>query len=115
LAPETAEDLVFTPLSDKNLYNRELASAGDRIMQPRVSWHSFRHTHATLLHANGETLKTAQALLGRSDLETTMNVYTHTVSDSQRNAVERVAGVCSQMFSAPHRRRRWADVQADEK
>jgi len=25
--------------------------------------------------------------------ETTLNVYTHTVSDSQRNAVERVAGV----------------------
>ena len=33
------------------------------------------------------------ALLGHSDLETTLNVYTHTVSDSQRNAVERVAGV----------------------
>lgn len=79
-APETGEDLVFrtvkgTPLNDKNLYNREL------------------DTHATLLHANGETLKTAQALLGHSDLETTLNVYTHTVSDSQRKAVERVAGV----------------------
>jgi len=98
MAPDTPDDLVFrtvkgTPLNDKNLYNRELAPACDRIKQPRVSWHSFRHTHATLLHANGETLKTAQALLGHSDLETTLNVYTHTVSDSQRNAVERVAGV----------------------
>ncbi len=92
------EDLVFqtpkgTPLSDKNLYNRELAPACDQIGQPRISWHSFRHTHATLLHANGEFLKTAQALLGHSDLETTLNVYTHTLSDSQRDAVERVAGV----------------------
>ena len=96
--PKSSDDLVFqtptgTPLNDKNLYNRELAPACDRIKQPRVSWHSFRHTHATLLHANGETLKTAQALLGHSDLETTLNVYTHTVSDSQRNAVERVSGV----------------------
>jgi integrase len=96
--PLSPEELVFrtakgAPLSDKNLYNRELAPACDRIKQPRVSWHSFRHTHATLLHANGETLKTAQALLGHSDLETTLNVYTHTVSDSQRKAVERVAGV----------------------
>ena|SRR5215472_3662152 len=71
----------------------DLALACDRIKQPRISWHSFRHTHATLLHANGETLKTAQALLGHSDLETTLNVYTHTVTDSQRIAVERVAGV----------------------
>jgi integrase len=93
----TPEDLVFqtakgTPLSDKNLYNRELAPECDKIGQPRISWHSFRHTHATLLHASGEPLKTAQALLGHSDLETTLNVYTHTVSDSQKRAVEQVAG-----------------------
>src|SRR5260370_21844409 len=72
---QNPEDLVLqstkgTPLSDKNLYNRELAPACDRIGQPRISWHSFRHTHATLLHDNGESLKTAQALLGHSDLET---------------------------------------------
>ena len=43
------EDLVFTtprgtPVSPKNLYNRVLAPACDRIGQPRISWHSFRHT-----------------------------------------------------------------------
>ena len=96
--PTNPEELVFrtpsgTPLNDKNLYNRELAPACDRIGQPRVLWHSFRHTHQTLLHDGGATLKTSQELLGHSDLETTLNVYTHTVSDSQRNAVERVAGV----------------------
>jgi integrase len=94
----TPEDLVFqtakgTPLNDKNLYNRELAPACDKIGQPRISWHSFRHTHATPLHASGEPLKTAQALLGHSDLETTVNVYAHTVSDSQKRAVEQVAEV----------------------
>lgn len=92
------EALVFqtfkgTPLSDKNLYNRDLAPACDRIELPRVSWHSFRHTHATLLGDTGGSLKTAQALLGHSDLETTLNTYTHAVPDSQRSAVERVAGV----------------------
>jgi hypothetical protein len=30
----------------------------------------------------------AQALLGRSDLETTFNTYTHAVPDSQKAAVE---------------------------
>lgn len=92
------EALVFrtskgTPLNAKNLYNRELAPACDQIEQPRVSWHSFRHTHATLLGDTGGSLKTAQALLGHSDLETTLNTYTHAVPDSQRIAVERVAGV----------------------
>jgi len=92
------EELVFqtptgTPLDAHNLYNRELAPACDWIKQPRISWHSFRHSHATLLSETGESLKTAQALLGHSDLETTLAVYTHVVPDSQKRAVEQVAGV----------------------
>ena len=92
------DDLVLctpsgTPLNQKNLYNRVLAPACDRIKQPRVSWHSFRHTHATLLTEVGESIKTAQALLGHSDLGTTLNTYAHVIPDSQRRAVERVAGV----------------------
>jgi integrase len=92
------DDLVFctlkgTPLNSKNLYNRELAPACDGIKQPRVSWHSFRHTHATQLAELGESIKMAQALLGHSDLETTLNTYTHVIPESQRRAVDRVAGV----------------------
>lgn len=94
----SSEDLVFrtrtgTPLSSKNLYNRELAPACDRIKQPRISWHSFRHTHATLLAEVGESIKTAQSLLGHLDLGTTLNTYAHAIPDSQRRAVERVSGV----------------------
>ena len=51
---------------------------------------SFRHSHATLLGEVGESLKTAQAILGHSDLETTLNTYIHAIPDSQRRAVERV-------------------------
>ncbi len=92
------DDLVFcthrgTPLNPKNLYNRELAPACDRIKQPRVSWHSFRHTHAKPLGDVGASLKTAQAQLGPSDLETTLSIYTHAIPGSQRDAVERVSGI----------------------
>jgi integrase len=82
-----------TPLNAKNLYSRQLAPACDAIKEPRVPWHSFRHTHATLLGEVGGSLKTAQSLLGHSDLETTLAVHTHAIPDSQRIAVERVAGV----------------------
>lgn len=77
-------------MNPKNLYNRVLAPACDRIKQPRISWHSFRHTHATLLSEVGESIKTAQAILGHADLETTLNTYMHVIPDSQRRAVERV-------------------------
>ena len=92
------EDLVFctakgTPLSPKNLYNRALAPTCDKMGLPRVSWHSFRHASGTLMGEVGESLKTAQAILGHSDLETILNIYMHAIPDSQRRAVERVAGV----------------------
>lgn len=82
-----------TPFSPKNLYNRVLAPTCDRLGLPRVSWHSFRHVNATLLGEVGESVKTAQAILGHSHLETTLNTYMHAIPDSQRRAVERVAGV----------------------
>ena len=92
------KDLVYsttkgTPLSPKNLYNRALAPVCDKLNLPRVSWHSFRHGNATLLGEVGESVKTAQAILGHSDIETTLNTYMHAIPDSQRRAVERVAGV----------------------
>jgi integrase len=103
------ESLVFatwkgTPLNAKNLYNRQLAPACDAIELPRVSWHSFRHAHATLLHDADASLKTAQALLGHSDLETTLGVYTHAVPDSQKRAVERVAGFWTWLDPTPNGR-----------
>jgi integrase len=92
------EDLVFctnkgTPLSPKNLYNRALAPTCDELGLPRVSWHSFRHASGTWIGEVGESVKTVQAILGHSDLETTLNIYMHAIPDSQRRAVERVAGV----------------------
>ena len=70
-----------------------------RVIQPlcrklkyeRIGWHTFRHVHATLLSDLGEPLKTSQAILGHSDLQTTLQVYTHAVSESVLRAEERLA------------------------
>jgi len=70
------------PLNPKNLYNRALAPACDELGQPRISWHSFRHAHGTWIGEVGESVKTVQALLGHSDLETTLNIYMHAIPDS---------------------------------
>ena len=91
-----SEDLVFhsrngAPLNPTNLAHRVLRPACRKLSLPAVGWHSFRHTHGTLLGEVGESIKTAQALLGHSDLETTLNIYTHPIPESQRRAVERVA------------------------
>jgi integrase len=100
------EDLVFatrnqTPLNPKNVLRRVLQPACRNLGLPVVSWHSFRHTHATQLAEAGESLRTAQALLGHSDLETTLNVYTHAIPDAQRRAVEKVADII--LFTKVHK------------
>jgi integrase len=92
------DDLVFhsrngAPVNPKNLATRVLRPACRALDLPVVGWHSFRHTHATLLGESGGSLKTAHALLGHSDVETTLNIYTHAIPDSQRVAVERVAAI----------------------
>lgn len=43
----------------------------------RISTHGFRHTHASLLFESGATIKDVQARLGHSDIQTTMDIYTH--------------------------------------
>lgn len=93
-----AEQLVFasrngTPINPKNFLRRVLQPACRKLNLPVISWHSFRHTHATLLGEVGESLRTAQAILGHSDLKTTLNVYTHAIPESQKRAIDKVAGL----------------------
>jgi integrase len=89
------DDLVFanergSPLNPQQLLRVVLYPACDRLGLPRVGWHAFRHTHATLLSDGGEPIKLAQAQLGHSDLGTTLQVYTHVVPESQRQAVAKL-------------------------
>ncbi len=41
------------------------------------TWHQLRHTYATILHSAGVDAITAKELLGHSDIETTLGIYTH--------------------------------------
>ena len=97
-APCSPESLVFrtrqgSPLCSRNLRRRALAPAGERAGIPSVSWHAFRHTHATYLAETGASIKTAQAQLGHSSLQTTLEVYTHAIPNAQREAVGRLANL----------------------
>lgn len=92
------EDLVFacrngTPVNPKNLLRRALRPACVRVELPLVTWHSFRHTHATWLSGVGAAPRTAQAILGHSNVEVTLGVYTHVTPADQRDAMEKVGAV----------------------
>src|SRR5260370_1372761 len=67
--------LVFStdqgaPLSAVNLRKKALRTACKRADLQRIDWHTFRHTHAPLLHSHGTPLKLAQAHLGHTQIAT---------------------------------------------
>ena len=94
----SANALVFSkggnePLSADNLRKKRLASACRRAGLRRIDWHTLRHTYSTLLHDLGTPIRVQQTLLGHSSAATTMDVYTHPVSASERDAVSRLGEV----------------------
>lgn len=50
---------------------------------PHVSFHTFRHTHATLLLERGANIKSVSERLGHSDVATTMEIYAHVTDDME--------------------------------
>jgi integrase len=56
----------------------------------RVSWHTFRRTYTTLLHANGEDVKVVQELLRHSSSRITMDVYAQARTPAKRAAQQKV-------------------------
>lgn len=56
-------------------------------MKP-ITPHGFRHTHATLLLEAGANIKQVQQRLGHSDVQTTLDIYTHLSEKSATNTAE---------------------------
>ena len=90
------EQLVFqtrngTPFSDTNLLHQYLKPAGRKLGMPWLNWHTLRRTHATLLQHAGATFKEAQAQMGHAKMSTTLEIYTISIPQAQRKAVENLA------------------------
>ncbi|EGO2614384.1 site-specific integrase [Enterococcus faecalis] len=55
----------------------------------RITTHGFRHTHASLLFEAGATIKDVQLRLGHSDIQTTMDVYTHVSKEAKEKLAQK--------------------------
>ena len=91
IGEQTIPAVVLTrqgqPLSRHNLLRRQLRPVCNKLGLHGITWHSLRHSHATMLDAVGASLGTVQALLGHSAAEITREVYVHAIPDDQRRAV----------------------------
>ncbi|MFF3289111.1 tyrosine-type recombinase/integrase [Streptomyces sp. NPDC003023] len=74
------------PVEPRNVYRsftRVADSAGLRV----IRLHDARHGCATLLTAAGVAPRVVMEILGHSQISITMDVYTHVVQDTQREAI----------------------------
>lgn len=89
------DDLVFgnrhgAPLRESKLLRKVLQPAAVSAGLGRVTWHQFRHIHSSLLNDLRVPVKIAQEQLGHASIATTLNIYTHAVDASHRQAIEAV-------------------------
>ena len=87
--------LVFTLQDGSALHpdflSRAFRSHAKQAKLPTIRLHDLRHTHATLLLADGVPVKVVSERLGHSTVAFTMEVYQHVLPGMQREAVQNLA------------------------
>ncbi|MFA7078604.1 MAG: site-specific integrase, partial [Syntrophomonas sp.] len=114
------EDLIFcTPLGGKldtrRLYHVHIKALEDAKI-PHTAFHNLRHTVATVLLQAGENIKTIQDMLGHSDVETTLNCYSHVLEDMKKGAADKLKSIFGEVLSSnPEQENSPENVQAIKK
>jgi integrase len=73
-------------------FHKILDKAGVR----KCRFHDLRHTFASILLNEGESMKVIQELLGHSTITTTMDIYSHVAKQTKKNSIELLEKAVSQ-------------------
>ena len=83
--------IVFTPFTTKYAYacllRKRLQGHFKNAGVSDVSFHGFRHTHATIMLYAGIEAKDLQYRLGHSNISMTLNTYVHATKEGAKKAV----------------------------
>jgi len=85
--------LVFTPVAGELLSPDNLTLRARKL--PLVSFHSLRHTHASVLLNAGVDVLTVSRRLGHRKASTTLDVYGHTIEGADKAATKKLEGLLS--------------------
>ena len=81
------------PLDIENFKKRQWKTILDKAKVRHRNFHQTRHTFATILLMNGESIVYVQNQLGHSSIRMTVDTYSHWIPGSNRQAVNRLPGV----------------------
>lgn len=91
-------DFIFTWESGKYIhpnyytlkFSRLVKSSG---INKKIRFHDLRHSNATLLLQEGVDFKVIQERLGHSDINTTLNIYSHVTDEMQKSATDKISNL----------------------
>ena len=91
---ESSDDWIFTNRDSDRLsptsVSKRFGVLLDRADVPRIRLHDLRHTHASHLILSGANMKAVQERLGHADLMVRLNIYSHVLPTTQRDAVKQL-------------------------
>ena len=74
-----------------------------KIQMPKVTPHVCRHTYCTNMAKSGISAKTLQYLMGHSDIQITLNVYTHIGFDHAKEELSKMPDMKKELKSTTRR------------
>jgi integrase len=95
MCPPTEGDFVFhtmkgTPLDPDNWYKRYFLLVLERAGLRKVVLHALRHTYASLLINQGESIKYVSHQLGHASIQITADLYGHLFRETGQAAMQRL-------------------------
>ena len=88
--PQSVNRTIKRIIGSYNAEEEERAKREHRepILLPDFSAHNLRHTFCTRLCENETNLKVIQAVMGHSDIQTTMNIYAEATEEKKRETFD---------------------------
>lgn len=89
------EQLLFTNIDNQFLSpakpRKWLSKVQQKYELSKITVHGFRHTHCSLLFEANATILEVKERLGHSDVQTTMNIYTHETKKTKKETAQKFA------------------------
>lgn len=87
-------DFVIVHPDGKPIYPEYLSQMLTKLQEkadlPHCRFHDLRHLCASIMLFQGINVKVAQERLGHKDISTTMNIYSHVLPSSAKEAAEKI-------------------------
>ncbi|MDR2572430.1 MAG: site-specific integrase [Oscillospiraceae bacterium] len=100
---EITSTQIFRYSEGKQLYsaniNRFLSQLCENIGIRKISFHSLRHTHASVLLYQGISLMAVSRRLGHSNTATTQNIYIHIIKEMENKEKSKIMQVLGGVFN----------------